>query len=131
MRFNGTLNAPLLSYTFCHRFQLFYTRPRMYLGTYAFDDEETNELYSEYHLGRGAFRVCKRGTKYCSWHREMPPFRFWRHICLTYDAFRDVYKLYVDGEKLDSGSFAGDNTPEAIRPGGIFVVGQDQVIPSI
>ena len=73
----------------------------MYLGTYAFDDEETNELYSEYHLGRGAFRMCKRGTKYCSWHREMPPFRFWRHICITYDAFRDQYKLYVDGEKVD------------------------------
>ena len=101
----------------------------MYLGTYAFDDEDTNELYSEYHLGRSAFRVCKRGTKYCSWHREMPPFRFWRHICITYDAFRDVFKLYVDGEKLDSGSFAGDNMPEPIRPGGIFVVGQDQVDP--
>jgi len=126
LKYNSTILTPLLSYTFCHRFQLYYTRPRMYLSTYAFDDEETNELYSEYHLGRSAFRVCKRGTKYCSWHREMPPFRFWRHICLTYDAFRDVYKLYVDGEKVDSGSFAGDNEVQPVRPGGIFVVGQDQ-----
>ena len=52
-----------MAYTYCVRFQLFYTRPRMYLSTYAFDDEETNELYAEYHLGRSAFRVCKRGTK--------------------------------------------------------------------
>lgn len=28
------------------RFQLYYTRPRMYLFTYAFDDQDTNELYS-------------------------------------------------------------------------------------
>ena len=25
---------------------------------------------------------------------------FWRHICITYDGFRDVYKLFVDGEKV-------------------------------
>ena len=56
----------------------------------------------------------------------MPPFNWWRQICITYDAFRDVYKLYVDGEKVDSGSFAGENQVQPIRPGGIFVVGQDQ-----
>ena len=71
--------------------------------------------------------TCKRGTKYCGWHREMPPFNFWRHICITYDHFRDSYKLYVDGVKVESGAFAGDNSVEPIRPGGIFVVGQDQV----
>lgn len=63
MRYKNTIEAPLMAYTYCVRFQLFYTRPRMYLSTYAFDDEETNELYAEYHLGRSAFRVCKRGTK--------------------------------------------------------------------
>ena len=89
----------------------------MYITTYAYDNTETNELYSEYHLGRSAFRVCKRGTKFCSWHREMPPFNWWRQICITYDAFRDVYKLYVDGEKVDSGSFAGENQVKPIRPG--------------
>ena len=36
----------------------------MYLFTYAYDDDDTNELYSEYHLGRQAFRICKKGTKY-------------------------------------------------------------------
>ena len=73
------------------------------------------------------YRSCKRGTKYCGWHREMPPFNWWRHICITYDHFRDSFKLYVDGVKVDSGSFAGDDPLEPIRPGGIFVVGQDQV----
>ena len=34
--------------------------------------------------------------------------------------------MYVDGEKTESGSFAGDNEVQGIRPGGIFVVGQDQ-----
>jgi len=129
--YNGTIEQSkyeqgILSYTFCHRFQMYYTRPRMYITTYAYTNEDTNELYSEYHLGRSAFRMCQRGTKYCAWHREMPPYFTWIHICLTYDAFRDVYKLYVDGEKMDSGSFAGDNTPPTIRPGGVFVVGQDQ-----
>ena len=28
----------------------------MYISTYAYNDEESNELYSEYHLGRAAFR---------------------------------------------------------------------------
>ena len=73
----------------------------------------------------------ERGTKFCSWHREMPPFNWWRQICITYDAFRDVYKLYVDGEKVDSGSFAGENQVQPIRPGGIFVVGQDQVLTNL
>ena len=31
---------------------MFYTRPRMYLFTYAYSDEDTNELYAEYHLSR-------------------------------------------------------------------------------
>ena len=127
LRYNDSINIPLLSYTYCHRVQMFYTRPRMYVSTYAFNNEESNELYSEYHLGRAAFRTCKRGTKYCGWHREMPPFNFWRHICITYDHFRDSYKLYVDGVKVESGAFAGDNSVEPIRPGGVFVVGQDQV----
>ena len=35
-------------------------------------EAERRELYSEYHLGRQAWRLCKRGTKYCGWHREMP-----------------------------------------------------------
>ena len=72
-------------------------------------------------------RTCKRGTKYCGWHREMPPFNWWRHICITFDHFRDSYKLYVDGVKVESGAFTGDDPLEPIRPGGIFVVGQDQV----
>jgi len=129
--YNGTIDPVkwpqgLMSYTFCHRYQLYYTRPRMYLTTYAYDDDDTNELYSEYHLGRQAFRVCKKGTKYCSWHREMPDYYHWRFMCLTYDGFRDQFKLYIDGEKVESGSFAGDNQPEPVRPGGVFVVGQDQ-----
>ena len=56
LRYNDSINAPLLSYTYCHRIQMFYTRPRMYISTYAFNNEESNELYSEYHLGRAAFR---------------------------------------------------------------------------
>ena len=48
-------------------------------------------------------------------------------IVQTYDHFRDVYKLYHNGEKVDSGSFAGDNDVAPIRPGGVFVIGQDQV----
>ena len=55
----------------------------MYLFTYAYDDDDTNELYSEYHLGRQAFRICKKGTKYCAWHREMPDFKQWRSSCVV------------------------------------------------
>lgn len=40
----------------------------------------------EYHLGRKAFRLCKRGTKFCAWHRQMPNFYQWTHICGTYDS---------------------------------------------
>ena len=79
----------------------------MYLFTYAFDDKNANELYSgeppvsaskprpqlvtnmsppsEYHLGRKAFRICKRNTRYCAWHYEMPDLfvyrqDFWKFI---------------------------------------------------
>ena len=56
LKYKGNVTNPLLSYTYCHRFQMAYTRPRMYISTYAYDDDESNELYSEYHLGRAAFR---------------------------------------------------------------------------
>ena len=40
-----------------HGAQVYYTRPRMYLCTYAYDDDDTNELYSEYHLGRQVLHI--------------------------------------------------------------------------
>ena len=114
----------------------------MYLFTYAYNDKNANELFSgfrtfrvlfcetvipEYHLGRKAFRICKRNTRYCAWHYEMPDLYIWRSACVTYDGYKDLYKLYIDGVKVESGAFAGDNSVEPVRPGGIFVVGQDQV----
>ena len=80
-------------------------------------EAERRELYSEYHLGRQAWRLCKRGTKYCGWHREMPEFYEWRHMCLTYDGFKDLYKVFVDGVKIESGSWTGDRTFEGVRSG--------------
>lgn len=32
----------------------------------------------------------------------------------------------MDGVKTESGSWAGDNMPEPVRPGGVLVLGQDQ-----
>ena len=96
---------------------------------------------SEYHLGRKAFRLCKKGTKYCAWHREMPEFKQWISACAvglikykiffdpdtlnnyqTYDHFRDSYKLYIDGEQVESGTWAGDNPQDPIRPGDMEIV---------
>ncbi len=37
-----------------------YKATRMYLFSYAASNEEANELYAEYHLGRLAFRLCKQ-----------------------------------------------------------------------
>jgi hypothetical protein len=39
----------------------------------------------------------------------MPPFYTWTHVCLTYDGLKDIYKLYVNGEKRESGSWGADN----------------------
>ena len=36
-------------------------------------------------------------------------------MCITYDGQKDLYKLYADGEKVTSGSFAGDNPVNPIR----------------
>jgi len=41
-----------------------------------------------------------------------------------------ILLLHVFGPsnaQVDSGSFSGDRQPEPIRPGGVFVLGQDQV----
>jgi len=124
--YNGSVDNDLISFTFCHRFQVYFDRPRMYLFTYAYDNKDANELYSEYHLGRKAFRGCKRNTKYCAWHLDMPEFYEWRHICLAYDGFKDLYKLFVNGEKIESGSWTGDNRLEVVRKGGVNYLGQDQ-----
>ena len=40
------LQAPLYSYTVCHRFNIKYDRPRMYIFTYAYDDKDANEIFS-------------------------------------------------------------------------------------
>ena len=99
----------------------------MYVFTYAVDDDNTNELYAEFHLGekqiyssvqniaiikaseyvgRGAFRLCKKGTKFCAWMQGIPDFFEWIHICLAYDVFKDTYKIYKNGEKMESGSWS-------------------------
>ena len=62
-----------------------YERPRMYVFTYAVSDEDANELFAEFHLGRKAFRGCKKGTKFCGWNRAMPDFYQWIHMCKTYN----------------------------------------------
>jgi hypothetical protein len=38
-----------------------------------------------------------------------------RHICLTYDGPKDIFKLFVTGKKVDSGSWTGDRTLEVVR----------------
>ena len=38
-----------------------------------------------------------------------------RHMCLVYDGFKDLYKLFADGEKIESGEWTGDNTFESAR----------------
>ena len=39
----------------------------------------------------------------------------YRHICLLYDGAKDLYKIFVDGVKTESGSWAGDNPVEPVR----------------
>ena len=95
----------------------------MYIFTYASSDQSTDELYAEYHLGRRAFRACKKGTKFCGWDRHMPAFHHWQHLCkfsfvpckhhfsrllsgLLYNAMKNQYKVISDGEKVDSGSWS-------------------------
>merc|ERR550532_299711 len=122
--YNGTITSPLASFTVCFRAQISFTRPRMYVFTYAVDDDNTNELYAEFHLGRGAFRLCKKGTKFCAWMQGIPDFFEWIHICLAYDVYKDTFKIYADGEKVESGSWS--ENPNLVRPNGLLVIGQDQ-----
>ena len=36
-------------------------------------------------------------------------------MCLTYDGFKDLYKVFVDGVKIESGEWTGDRTFEGVR----------------
>ena len=36
-------------------------------------------------------------------------------MCVTYDAGKDLFKLFADGEKVTSGSWAGDNPVQGRR----------------
>ena len=44
-----------------------------------------------------------------------------RHICLAYDGYKDLYKLFVDGIKITSGSWTGDKSLEPVRFSPIFL----------
>ena len=52
--------------------------------------------------------------------------KIYRSACITYDGFKDLYKLYIDGVKVDSGAFSGDNAVAVVRSGGVIYLGQDQ-----
>ena len=47
-------------------------------------------------------------------------------MCLVYDGFKDLYKVFADGVKLESGSWTGDGAFEQARKGGILFLGQKQ-----
>ena len=36
-------------------------------------------------------------------------------MCLTYDGFKDIYKVYANGEKLETGDWTGDGAFEQAR----------------
>ena len=38
-----------------------------------------------------------------------------RYACITYDGFKDLYKLYIDGVKVASGPFSGDDPIAVVR----------------
>jgi hypothetical protein len=61
----------------------------------------------------------------------MPHFFTWTHLCLTYDGPKDIYKLYVNGEKRESGTWGGGDNSRRVAPvrsGGQTILGQDQDI---
>ena len=45
-KLNLDIQNQLISYSACHRYRVFYERPRMYLFTYAYNDKNANELFS-------------------------------------------------------------------------------------
>ena len=40
---------------------------------------------------------------------------FQRYACITYDGFKDLFKLYIDGVKVTSGPFSGDDPIAVVR----------------
>ena len=38
-----------------------------------------------------------------------------RFMCVSYDGGKDLYKLFADGVKVSSGSWAGDNPVAPVR----------------
>ena len=39
----------------------------------------------------------------------------YRHMCLVYDGFKDLFKVFANGEKLESGAWTGDGVFEPAR----------------
>ena len=46
-------------------------------------------------------------TSYC--------FDYFRHMCLVYDGFKDLFKVFANGEKLETGAWTGDGAFEPAR----------------
>ena len=44
-----------------------------------------------------ALRICKKGTKYCGWHREMPDFKQWRSACLVREGVFTYHNTHEGG----------------------------------
>ena len=45
----------------------------------------------------------------------------------TYDHFRDSYKMYIDGEQVESGTWAGDNPQDPVRSGAGLELGDQEL----
>ena len=54
----------------------------------------------------------------------MPDYYQWRHICVTYDGFKDIYKVFIDGEKVESGSWSGEKQVDLVRSKGVNYLGK-------
>lgn len=49
----------------------------------------------------------------------------WHHVCVTWLARDGVWEVYQDGTKRGSGDNL--NAWQPIKPGGVFILGQEQV----
>ena len=50
-------------------------------------------------------------------------------MCLVYDGFKDLYKVFADGEKIDSGTWTGDGVFEPARL--VLLMSQDLRLVSV
>ncbi|XP_042888797.1 neuronal pentraxin-2-like [Penaeus japonicus] len=110
----------LLSFSVCYRIRLARFREESTLMSYALSDDLDNVMRMDHRMT--GYKV----SLHSKWAttKLKTPLRSWTHFCFTFDQGTGEWRIYLNGERREEGSFSGVTV--TVDSGGAYIIGQEQ-----